>query len=370
MPEQAPMEIDPIETPRQLGLGESFLLEVSDHIWVYQARDVFEVTGKGLTAAVLDTGLNMDHLDFSGRIAAARNFTDDYGGDPDKADDGNGHGTNVAGIIVANDVNTGMAPEAKVIPLKVLRNNGGGRFQWVSQALQWVLDNREAHKITVACMSLSDGGNYTADDFGQDPIRGLVRSLRRVRVPVVVAAGNHYFRHQSHQGMSYPAVFRECVSVGAVYDDRTGSHTYGDGAKAFSTRGGQITPFSQRLHRRVNRRTYTDIFAPGAPVTSSGINGEDTFSVQQGTSQATPVTAGVILLMQEYYQRHTGELPSVINLIRWLRQGGFTIKDGDDEDDNVGHTNLDFVRLDALSALNAVRQYLFENALFDHTKSA
>ena len=93
MPEQAPMEIDPIETPRQLGLGESFLLEVSDHIWVYQARDAFEVTGKGLTAAVLDTGLNMSHLDFAGRIVTTRNFTDDYGGDPDKADDGNGHGT-------------------------------------------------------------------------------------------------------------------------------------------------------------------------------------------------------------------------------------------------------------------------------------
>jgi subtilisin family serine protease len=365
MPEQAPQEINQVDKPRQLDQAESFLIEVSDHIWVYQARDAFEVSGQGLTAAVLDTGLNMNHVDFAGRIVAARNFTSDDGGDPDRVDDGNGHGTNVAGIILANDVHTGMAPEANVIPLKVLRYDGGGRFQWVAEALQWVLDNRRVHNITVVCMSLSDGGNYTGDDFGQDPVRTLVQRLRRVRVPVVVAAGNHYFRHQSRQGMSYPAVFRECISVGAVYDDRTGSHAYADGARAFSTRAGQITPFSQRLHPQVNRRTYTHIFAPGAPVTSSGINGQDGVSVQQGTSQATPVTAGVILLMQEYYRRHTGELPLVNDLVRWLRRGGFNIIDGDDEDDNVQHTNLSFVRLDALSALNAVRQHLYEKGLFD-----
>jgi hypothetical protein len=113
----------------------------------------------------------------------------------------------------------------------------------------------------------------------------------------------------------------------------------------------------------VNSETYTDVFAPGAPVTSSGIRGEHGESTQHGTSQATPVTAGLILLLQEFYQRVTGEIPSVTDVVTWLRHGGVPIHDGDDEDDNVEHTNLDFVRVDALSALDAVRRDLHKRRL-------
>jgi subtilisin family serine protease len=174
----------------------------------------------------------------------------------------------------------------------------------------------------------------------------------------VIAAGNDYFRHGSRQGMGYPSILREAVSVGAVYDANEGSFSYGDGAVARSTGPDRITPFSQRLHPEVNPNTRTDIFAPGAPVTSTGIQNDHGESVQHGTSQATPVTAGVILLMQEFYHRTTGQLPVVDDLVTWLRNGGVVITDGDDEDDNVAHTNLKFFRLDALSALEAVRRHL------------
>ena len=165
--------------------------------------------------------------------------------------------------------------------------------------------------------------------------------------------------------MSYPAILRECISVGAVYDAAEGGFSYGSGATAHSSRPGQITPFSQRLHKSINRLTQTDIFAPGAPVTSSGINGPNGESVQHGTSQATPVTVGVILLMQEFYRRLTGELPEVGDLLAWLIRGGVPIIDGDDEDDNVQHTNLSFVRLDALSALDATRRAIQKKMLLE-----
>jgi subtilisin family serine protease len=316
--------------------------------------------------AVLDTGLNTEHVDFEGRIVAQRNFTPDNGGDVNDATDGNGHGTNVAGIIVANADHTGIAPEANVIPLKVLRNKGGGSFQWINNALQWVLDNREKYNITVVCMSLGDGSNRTSDDsLTNDAIRKKIRELREKKVAVCIAAGNDYFKHKSQQGMGYPGIIRECVSVGAVYDASEGPFSYGSGAKAFSTRAGQITPFSQRLHTTVNRHTRTDIFAPGAPVTSSGIDGPRGESIQHGTSQATPVTAGLILLMQEFYQRAEGELPEVDDLVKWLRRGGVSIFDGDDEDDNVKHTNKTYLQADALSALDAVRRQVQKNALRD-----
>lgn len=356
----APKTIPPVEAPEQIQPQPpvQFLPEVREFLWVDQAREAFNVTGKGLSVAVLDTGLNTQHVDFVGRVPAQRNFTADNGGNVDDATDGNGHGTNVGGIIVANGDHKGIAPGANIIPLKVLTNGGGGSFEAVDQALGWVLENRETHTITVVSLSLGDSGNYTSDDFGEDPIRQKIRKLREVRVPVVIAAGNDYFSHNSQQGMGYPAIIRECVSVGALYDGPGGGFTYGSGAKAFSRKAGQITPFSQRLHASINRATHTRIFAPGAPVTSSGINGPHGESIQHGTSQATPVTSGLLLLMQEFYKARTGQLPTVARLIQWLQRGGIPIYDGDDEDDNVEHTKLKFVRADALSALDAVRRSL------------
>jgi subtilisin family serine protease len=357
--QRAPEAIAPPETPVQFDEPQlSFLPQVDEFLWATQARQAFQVTGDGLAVAVLDTGLNTEHVDFSGRVVAQRNYTDDNDGDPKDATDGDGHGTNVAGIIAANGDHIGIAPGANMIPMKVLSNQGRGSFAAVADALDWVLEHRDEFNITAVCMSLSDGGNYTDDDFLGDSLRDRIRQLREKKVAVVIAAGNHYFTHNSQQGMAYPAIIQECVSVGAVYDAAEGGFSYSSGARANSTRAGQITPFSQRLHPMVNARTRTDIFAPGAPVTSSGINGPHGESVQHGTSQATPVTAGLILLMQEFYHKATGELPEVNDLVSWLRRGGVTIRDGDDEDDNVEHTNLRFLRADALSALDAVRRAL------------
>ncbi|MDI9549269.1 MAG: S8 family serine peptidase [Chloroflexota bacterium] len=362
-------EIAPVERPIQFDEPQiAFLPEVDAFLWVSQARQAFNVSGAGLTAAVLDTGLNAEHVDFAGRVVAQRNFTPDNGGNPDDAADGNGHGTNVTGIIAAAGIHRGIAPGAGIAAVKVLSNRGGGDFRWIDAALQWVIDNREALSISVVCMSLGDGGNYTSDGFGlfallRNSIRDKIRTLRAARTAVVIAAGNDYHRHDSRQGMGFPAIIRECVSVGAVYDAAEGGFRYASGAVAHSSAPGQITPFSQRLHESVSPDTYTDIFAPGAPVTSAGINGPQGESVQHGTSQATPVVAGLILLLQEFYRRATGELPEVSELVDWLRRGGVTIHDGDDEHDNVQHTGLDYVRADALSALDAVRRELQKRML-------
>jgi len=362
---QAPTTIAPVEPPVQFDEPAfPFLIEVDDFLWVTRARDAFHVDGSGLTVAVLDTGLNTTHIDFAGRVPAQRNFTTDNGGDPNDAADGNGHGTNVGGIIVADGDHRGIAPGTQIIPLKVLRNKSGGSFAAVGEALQWVIDNRETFNITAVCMSLGDRGNYTSDtNLQSDSIRDKIQTLRQAKVAVVIAAGNDYFTHNSAQGMSYPAIIKECVSVGAVYDAEEGGFSYGSGARAFSSRAGQITPFSQRLHYSVNRHSRTDIFAPGAPVTSSGINGPNGESTQHGTSQAAPVVTGLILLMQEFHLRAAGELPEVDDLITWLRRGGVTIHDGDDEDDNVQHTGLNYIRADALSALDAIRRSLLRKLL-------
>jgi subtilisin family serine protease len=358
----SPLDIRPIETPKQFSAPQlGFELEeVDNFIRASEARHTFSVNGSGLTVAVLDTGLRTTHVDFAGRVVAQRNFTADNNADPANANDGDGHGTNVGGIIVANGDHIGIAPGANIIPIRVLANNGGGSFQAIRDALQWVLDNRVKHNITAVCMSLGDSGNYQSDTGfpANDGIATRIRALREAGVAVGIAGGNDFFSHDSEQGMSYPAIFRESVSVGAVYDDFEGPFTYSSGASTSESGPDRITPFSQRLHENVNADCRTDVFAPGAPVTSSGIQNDHGESVQHGTSQATPVTVGVILLMQQLHHRLTGRLPSVDDLVTWLRRSGVTINDGDDEVDNVTHTGLDFIRVNAFHALEAVRRHL------------
>jgi len=337
------------------------LKEASALIRVQKARNDFQVSGAGHAVAVIDTGLRMTHEDFKGRVPTQHNFTADNAGDSKNATDGGGHGTHVAGIIAANSTrHLGMAPDAQVIPLKVLRNHdGGGDFSDIAAALAWVIENHTTHNITVVCMSLGDGGNYTNDTgYDDDVIRQHLATLKTACIAVVVAAGNDYYEHNSQQGMSYPSILRDCISVGAVYDANIGSFTYNNGAVARETGPDRITPFSQRLHSSVNPNTRTDIFAPGAPITSSGITNDKAEAVHQGTSQATPVIAGVVLLMQEFYKGTTGALPAVDDLVQWMRLGGVEIIDGDNEVDNVRHTGLRFIRVDAFGALDSIRRHL------------
>ena len=357
-------KVSPVEAPQQWEapfLAE--LLEASRLVRAAEARATYRVDGAGTTVAVLDTGLRTTHADFARRVAAQRNFTADNGGDPANASDGHGHGTHVAGIVCAGDIHTGMAPAARIVPLKVLSNGGGGSFESIAAALQWVIDNRARHEITAVCMSLGDSGNYQADSqFPSDAVGGRIAQLARLGVACCVAAGNDYFGHGSAQGMSYPAIFRDALSVGAVYDGDEGPFRYQSGAEAFSTGPDRITPFSQRLHQKVGRACATDIFAPGAPMTSSGILNDIGESVQHGTSQPTPVVTGIVLLLQSLCKRSRGTLPTLAELRRWLERGGVSIQDGDDENDNVLHTGLAFKRIDAVAALEACAKEIAKTA--------
>lgn len=332
---------------------------VNELIAADTARRLFDVSGNGLAVAVASTGLKMDHVDFEGRVIAHRNFTTDNGGDPDAAGDGNGIATAVTAVIAANGDHVGLAPGANIVPLKVMTDSGGGSFNWVRQALQWVLDDGQRLDISVVCLDLGDGTNRANDEtLGNDEIAGLVGRLTGQRVAVVAPAGNSFAQVEGQQGMSYPAIIRQCISVAAVFAAAQGEYATGAGGTAYSTRPGQITPYTQRLHPMVRHEARTTIFAPGGPITSAGISGPRGESNQHGTSLAAGVTSGIILLMQELHKKVRGELPEVADIVRWLRQGSVTIYDGDDEDDNTENTHLNYPLIDAFSALVQVRRAL------------
>lgn len=345
------LRLHPIEKTTQLatGSGRAELGQTSDFVRAPAARLRFGVNGEGLTVVVLDTGLNVNHEDFlaEGKIAAKYNFTATDKTNKKQTDnvaDKDGHGTNVSGIIVANGIHRGIAPGARIIPHKVLQSDTGS-WTPVRDSLHWVLESikkeNNKYKIAVVNMSLSDHEPHADNIYSKDDkeiyeeISDAIVQLRSLEIPVVVAAGNGYFPKEL-EGMGFPAVCESTISVGALYDADVGSQRYlsmdeTSTARAQSTKEGRITPFSQRLSEPRSSRLRTDIFAPGAIVESAGI-GDNKASTQQGTSQAAPVVSGIILLLQEYYQRETNKRPTVDQLERWLR-GGIPIIDGDDEDD-------------------------------------
>lgn len=368
-PQQRPTKIaPPTDLMQQFATPQLNALdaETDTVIRAVTARNQFAVNGANLTVAVMDTGLRTTHVDFAGKVLTVRNFTTDDGGNPNIVTDLNGHGTNVAGITVGNGIHVGIAPGARVIPLKVLANTGGGSFTWLQNALDWVIANRTVFNITVVNMSLGATSNFTSDFFGTDPIQQRIATLRSANVAVCVAAGNDFFLFSSLEGMSYPAIFRESISCGAVYDADIGSVFYGSGAIAFTTGPKRITPFSQRLHSSTNSSTKTDAFTPGAALTAAGNLSDTGSSTFHGTSQATPVTAGLCLLAQQYALKKSGKMPTVDQLEKWLAATtpatANTIIDGDDEDDNVTNTGKQFIMADAVEMLNLATKDLIPQA--------
>jgi subtilisin family serine protease len=245
------------------------------------------------------------------------------------------------------------------VPLKVINNDGNvASIKAVADALDWIIENHNIHKISVVNMSIGNCASYTDDtDLDQDPIGIKIRKLKDLSIPVVVAAGNCYFQYQA-PGMSYPAIIREVVSVGAIYDGANQELSYDGGAKSYSTFGGQLTPFSQRFPENIHPGIRTDIFAPGIIMLSTGNTTDTGESIMSGTSQAAPIVAGVMLLLQEYHLKQKGTLPPVDTLKSWLRAGGITIQDGDNQKDNVKHTQKSYIRVNALNALSKARNEL------------
>lgn len=355
-------EIPEPTPPRSLprGLLNPFDVEIDALLGATLARENFKVDGSGLAAAVLDTGLRVSHVCFKGKVPDVRNFT---GGDVSNVEDINGHGTNVAGLIAAasNDERRGIAPGANIVPLKVLP---APTLDPILKALQWVLDNAARLKISVVNMSLGvPGVNLTDDaqaraDFPE--LHDVLARLYAENIAVCVAAGNDYFRFQK-EGMSLPAVFRETIAVGAVYDSSVGKRVYGSGAIANTTHADQITPFSQRLAPDTSPECYTDVFSAGGGATSAGNKNDDDTSTQDGTSQASPTVAGVILLLQQHYLAKVGHLPAVPLLQDVLRSSSRWLIDSnatEDQDDNVQNTGKKFPRINAYESLVALDRHI------------
>ena len=251
-----------------------------------------KLDGEGLTVAVIDTGLRTTHIDFASRVVAVVNLSDDDSGDINNVTDYWGHGTLVTGIIAANGVSRGVAPNCNIVVIKIVNSGVIGGLTWdrMNEALIWVVDNHKEYNISVVNMSIISGGNFLAPAYDK-PFRDTIRELRNLGIPVVVPSGNNYKSYET-EGMCVPAIWNETISVGTIDS------------------GGYLAAFSQRI-TDINNPYHTDCFAPGIKITSSGIGSDKDTATSNGTSLSCGFVSGTILLLQQRWLKRHKELPSV-----------------------------------------------------------
>ncbi len=309
------------------------------------------IDGTGYSVVVIDTGIDLNHPFFgpdndSNGIADRIVFQYDFSrwNDPN-ASDFNGHGSNVASIVGSSDATyPGMAPGVNIIALKVFPDNSGSATNRdIEQALQWAVNNQAQYNIVSVNMSIGSGNvqNFTNVGFSDE-----YSALAAMGVVTAVASGNSFYSVGSVQGVNSLSADPNVLSVGAVYDQNIGGVSYSSGATANTTDADRITPFTQR------HSTLLDIFAPGAGIT--GANQSGGIVTYHGTSQATPHIAGITALIQQLSNQYLGRMLTFNEVRDVIRSTATTINDGDDENDNVVNTNLDFLRVDMLAIGEAI----------------
>ncbi len=268
--------------------------------------------GTGIGVAVIDTGIDLTHPDLQANIRASYSCIRGK----KTGDDDNGHGTHVAGTIAALNNNLGalgVAPEAKLIAVKVLNSQGSGTWSSVICGIDWVTANAVKYNIKVANMSL--GGNGSSDNncgnTNSDALHKAICKSTKAGVTYVVAAGNE----SGNASNSAPSSYDDSVITVSALADSDGLA----GGLGLSTSYGSDDTFANFS----NYGSVIDLGAPGVSIYSTWKDGG--YNTISGTSMATPHVSGAAAL---YIKSHPGSTWSqvrdgLINSAEVLNSGHF-----------------------------------------------
>lgn len=239
-----------------------------------------EFTGKGVSIAILDTGIYLNHPDFSNRNILGKSFIPGEDWDKDK----NGHGTHCAGIAAGNISHIdgrryGVANEADLVIAKVLSNSGTGSTSGILDAIDWAIEK----DFKIISMSLG-----APVEIGEKPsviFEHIGQKALEKNILLIAAAGNDSSRPSIPKPVSSPANAESIMAIAAL--DKQFQVAYFSNGGINAANGGRV-----------------DISAPGVAIFSCfsklAPNGSF-YSTLNGTSMATPFVSGVAALYHEAY---------------------------------------------------------------------
>lgn len=218
-------------------------------------------------AWIVDTGIDLDHPDLNVKKYFARSFV------PGKssANDDNGHGTHVAGIVAAKDNNfgtRGVAAGAGVVPIKVLNSKGKGKWSWILKGFNYACGNAWRHDV----INLSLGGAapswwvFWKDD--RKKLESAIKNAGKYGIYVTIAAGNSNKHAKNYTPARANGKNVYTISAMDWYRRLAGFSNYGNGP--------------------------VDYAAPGVAILSTYKNGG--YVYLNGTSMAAPHVAGILLI--------------------------------------------------------------------------
>jgi subtilisin len=236
--------------------------------------------GSGVKVAVLDTGVNINHKDLTGSAEQCKDFSQFFFSLRNGVcADRNGHGTHVAGTVLAHGGTDGLgvygvAPEAKLWAYKVLNDLGSGYSDDIANAIRHAADEgvRTSSKVIIS-MSLGSSGSNSL-------ITNAVNYAYSTGALVVAAAGNS---GSGDNTIGYPGALTSAVAVAALENvQENGTYRVAD----YSSRGNSATDGDYVIGER-----DVELSAPGSAIESTWYDG--TYNTISGTSMATPHVSGL-----------------------------------------------------------------------------
>ncbi len=303
------VELDAVVTATDVTTGtDTYRSQQWDFTKIRVADAWKKSTGASVTVAVLDTGVDAKHPDLAGNLLAGYDAIANTAG---VTTDGNGHGTHVAGTIAAVTGNgvgvSAIAPNAKIMPVRVLGANGSGYMSDTAEGIIWAADNG----ASVINMSLGSTSKVTA-------VTNAIAYARSKGVVVVAAAGNE---RASGSPTSYPGADAGVIGVAA-------------------------TDSADKVASYSNAGSYVDVAAPGSSILSTyptALGSKTGYATMNGTSMASPHVAAVAALLKAYQPSLTPD------------QVETTLESSAVDLGTAGRDNdYGYGRIDALAALNAV----------------